>query len=123
MTNLKMMGLGPGHLVHTLFHFMTILLVVSVAQIPLVVSVSQILLVVWAEYFLLVVWVDEILMVVWVEHSQLVESQNYFPAQKLWWFQIQIFLNIVAERFRLANSPHRNFLATMTIYEQVGFIR
>ena len=41
MTSLTMMGLDPGHLVRALFHFLKILLIVSVAQITLVVSATQ----------------------------------------------------------------------------------
>ena len=82
MTILAMMGLGPGHLVRALFHFVKKLLVVSVAQITLFVSVAQIMLVVWVEYFQLAE--SHIPLVVCVEYFQLVESQNHFPAQKFW---------------------------------------
>ena len=53
MTILKMMGLGPGHLVCALFYFpLKILLVVSVAQNQLIVSVDYFPLVVSVEFFI-----------------------------------------------------------------------
>ena len=66
MVSLKMMVLGPGHLVHALFHFaLEIPLVVSIKYFPLFVSEkyfqlieSQNTLVVLVEYFPLVLSVD-----------------------------------------------------------------
>ena len=52
MTSLKMMVMGPGHLVRALFHFpLKIPLVVSVEYSPLVVSVEYLPLVVSVEYY------------------------------------------------------------------------
>ena len=59
MTSLKIMGMGPVHLIRALFHFPL--------ENPLVVSMAQLgTLVESQKYF-----------------PKVVESQKYFPAQKL----------------------------------------
>ena len=55
MTSLKIMVLGPGHLVRAIFHSLTYPLVVSVAKILFVLSVAQITLVVSVAKIMLVV--------------------------------------------------------------------
>ena len=78
------MVLGPGYLVRALFHFLKILLVVSVEYFYLVESMEYFHLFESFEYFLLVDsniaksnLVDSDLV-----ESDLVESIEYFPAQK-----------------------------------------
>ena len=74
MTSLTMMFLGPGYLVHALFHFLKVFLVVSVDHFHLVKSMEYSHLVKSFEYFLLV----ESNLV----RSNIVESIEYFTAQK-----------------------------------------
>ena len=77
MTILTIMVLGPGHLVHDIFHF--------ALAVPLIKSVKYFLLVVSVKYFQLiesqnplVVSVDYFTLVVSVDYFQLVETENYF---------------------------------------------
>ena len=72
MTILTMLVLGPGYLIHALVHFLKILSVVSLDYFHLVESIEYSDLVKSFEYFDLVESIEYFL----------VESFEYFPAQK-----------------------------------------
>ena len=91
MTNLMMMVLGPGHLVRAIFHFsLKILLVISVDYFHLVESLEYFHLVESLVYFHLVELMEYFDLVESMEFFDLVksfeyflvESFEYFPAQK-----------------------------------------
>ena len=83
MTSLMMIVLGPGYLVRALFHFLKNMLVMSVDYFHFVKSLEYFHLVESLEYSHLVESMEYIHLVKSnLAKSNLVESVEYFPAQK-----------------------------------------
>ena len=130
MTSMTMMVLSPGYLVRFLFHYLTIMLVVSVDYFRLVESLKYFHLVESLEYFHLVKSLEYFHLVDSMKYFDLVESMEYFDlvksfeyflAQKYFSFKLRNF-DIVALCFYLAHSYLRNFHNTKPRRDLVGVI-
>ena len=113
-----MMVMGPVYLVRALFHFLEVPLVVSLDNFYLVDSLEYFHLVESLEYFHLVESIEYFHLV----ESNLVESIEYFPAQKHSQFQTQNF-NIFSVCLLLDHSICCNFLNTIPRRDPVRVIR